>query len=47
MNCGVPPTNQTSVGPVVVPVLPIIGRSRSRSTTAVPRWMTPSVMWTI
>ena len=34
---GVPPTNQTLVGPDVVPVLPNKGRSRSRSTVAVPR----------
>ena len=39
--------NHTSVGPVLVPVLPNIGRPRSRSAVAVPRWMTPSVMCTI
>ena len=44
---GVPPMNQTLVGPDVVPVLPNIGRSRSRSTVAVPRSITPSMMWTI
>jgi len=31
----------------VVPVFPNSGRSRSRSTVAVPRWITPSMMWTI
>ena len=44
---GVPPTNQTLVGPEVVPVLPNIGRLRSRRTVAVPRSITPSMMWTI
>src|SRR5438094_160542 len=44
---GVPPTNQTFVGPLVVPVLPNRGRLRSRSTTAVPRMITPSMICTI
>src|SRR3546814_17874194 len=39
---GVPPTNHTSFGPEVVPVLPNIGTPRSRSRCAVPRWTTPS-----
>ena len=43
---GDPPTNQTSFGPVVVPVLPNSGMPRSRSTVAVPRWTTPSSMCT-
>ena len=44
---GVPPTNHTFVGPDVVPVLPNSGRLRSRSTVAVPRSITPSMMCTI
>ena len=39
--------NHTSVGPVVVPVLPNIGISRLRKIVAVPRWITPSSMWTV
>jgi hypothetical protein len=38
--------NQTLVGPEVVPVLPNKGRPRSRRIVAVPRWTTPSSMWT-
>ena len=39
--------NHTLVGPEVVPVLPNSGRLRSLSTVAVPRWTTPSSMWTV